>query len=239
VKIDLAVAALVLVFGVLGFQSGAISQIIDWVAIAAGYGASVLYTARLTPILAARAKVGQGAARMIVSSFLISVGSLVAAALLQVITAHRTEEEEEEQPRILDEAAGFLLGLGKGAALIYTGLSFLAVFEQPWLQAKGPLPNEVRHSASFAFARAHNLYDFLPDSAVSRLKKLAAAAGNPRAEREAGESDPLLKTLLENPDLRAALKDGKVVEALKRGDLSALKGDKRLAGVLNALAEEL
>jgi uncharacterized membrane protein required for colicin V production len=224
VKVDLALAAAVLLFGVFGWRSGAIEEVSDWIAMAVGYAASGMFLGRLGSYVAARTNVPIGAAKVAVSGALFSIASLVAAALLRYVSS-RLMDRSEHRP--LDHACGFVLGSGKGLFLAYAALSAVIVF-QPFIEkARGPLPGDFRNSAAAGFARGHNLFKLVNIPVIYRLQKLAAAEQDPMKQ------DPKLQKLLKDPQLRAALQDER--EAIQNGDWGALRADPRLAALLDVL----
>jgi uncharacterized membrane protein required for colicin V production len=227
VKVDLALAAAVLLFGVFGWRSGAIEEVSDWVAMAVGYAASGLYLGKLASLVAARTGTPIGAARIAVSGVLFSTASLVAAALLRYVSSRLITHPEQ---RPLDHACGFVLGSGKGLFLCYAALSAVIAFEPIIEKARGPLPGDFRASVSVGIVRAHNLFSLVKIPAVSRLQKQAAAQQDPQKQ------DPKLQELLKDPQLRAALQEER--EAIQNGDWGALKADPRLAPLLKLLGDD-
>ena len=226
--LDLALLALVALFGLMGLASGAIKQITRWAGLILGGLAARPLAARLTPLAAPRLSLPPVAANALLSAVLFLL-----LYMLLSWTVHRllrTAFGERENGRG-DKAFGFLLGAGKGAVLLYALLSLLIFFEKPLTAALGAPPAAAGGSAAVALARRHDLFNAVPVPALAQIQKLIEAAKNPAA-LSAFAGQPDLQGLLADPQLKAMLQNDALATALKSGDLSALKNDPRFQALL-------
>ena len=227
-SVDLSLAGLLLVFAVLGAFSGAIRQLSHWAGLALAYFAAGPIALRLTPLLAPKLGLPAIGVRVVLSSLLF--GALYAAGTLLFHGAAKKIVPGREGGRT-DRGGGFLLGGAKGAALVYVVLSVALFFEKPLAGAFGPLPEPVRESKAVSLARRHNLFETASFPALARIERLMEAARDPKKARR----EPELRRWLDDPRLKALVKDEALVKALRSGDTAALRNVPQLA----ALFEEI
>lgn len=217
-KIDLCVLAVVAVFGLLGALSGAARQIAHWVALGLAFVGSRPLAARLAPFAPdfGLPPALANAALTAVCFTAVSVlgGFLLGMALRRVIGSVSGSKS--------DRLGGLALGAAKGAAGAFAALAVVLVFEKPLAARLGPSAAPLKDSAAAGFVRTHNPLESAPPPALAKLRELVDGAGDPKAAA-ALASDPKFKALLEDPALKAALGNKALTDALKSGDLSALR----------------
>lgn len=227
--LDLGLAFVVLVIGLLGLRSGAIRQLSHWAALVCAYLLSGPLAAWATPAVAAQLGFSATLVKFGLSALFFLALSITANLAVHRVLGGSHGEREGGRP---DRFFGLLLGTGKGAAFAYALLCGLLSFEGPLTRALGQPPAAFADSTAVAFARAHNLFASVAVPAVARLEKLAAAAKDPEAARALGQ-DPQFKALLDDPALKAAVGDPALLRALQSGDLSGLKNDPRFKALLD------
>ena len=235
-NVDFAFLAVVAVFGLLGYLSGAIRQLAQWAGLAAAYFLARPLAAQLTPLLTPRLasllppkiQPPPAVVNMVLSSVLFCtlflVGGIVLTALVSKLLGGHGNGKA-------NKIGGVLLGAGKGAVILFAALTVILFLEKPLTQVFGGLPEPLAKSLSLGFTRAHNPLESAPLPALARLEKLMDAARDPN-KAEALLKDPELRKMLDDPSLTSALKDGELQKALSGGDWSALKSDPRLAELL-------
>ena len=134
-----------------------------------------------------------------------------------------------------------MLGLGKGAVILFVAISAALFFETPLTEALGKPPEAVQRSAVVAFVRKHNLFDSVSLPALAKIQKLAQAARNPESAQSLESVEPQLQELLKDPGLQSMLKDGNLEQILKSGDISAIKNNPQISALLKdpRISEEL
>ncbi|MFI5363324.1 MAG: CvpA family protein [Elusimicrobiota bacterium] len=228
-KIDLSLSAFVALFGLLGFLSGAMSQVRHWLGLILAAVLARPLGSRLTPYVAPHIGIPPACLNVALSAFLFGVVYVLVTAaagglLLKLFPGRQAGRA--------DRALGFGLGAAKGAALVFVILSLLIFFEKPLTASLGEPPPDVKESRIVALVRSHDLFDAVPIPALAQIEKLIAAAKSP-AGVQGLENQPELRKLLDDPQLKAALQSEDLSSALKMGDLSGLKNDPRLRALLN------
>ncbi len=153
---DLAIAGLLLMFGLLGLASGAIRQLTHWAALALAYVLAWPVAARLTPLLAPKLGFPPAAVKIGLSSLGFFVLYAVGAVVFHFVLAKLAGGRENGR---WDHAGGFLLGLGKGTVIVFVVLSVAIYFEKPLTQFAGEPPAAVEKSQVVAFVRRQNVFD--------------------------------------------------------------------------------
>jgi uncharacterized membrane protein required for colicin V production len=227
-KLDLLLAGVVALFGLLGLFSGAINQLRHWAGLILAALAARPLAARLTPFAAPKLGLSPIIVNVAFSSLLFCIlymlGMFAArAVLLKLFPGSQNGRGDRE--------IGFALGAAKGGAILFALLSLLIFFEKPLAKALGAPPAAVRESRIVALARRHDLFDAVDVPALAKVQKLIAATKDPSALKDL-ENEPELRRLFDDPRLKAALQDGPLSEALKSGDLSSLQNDPRLKALL-------
>jgi membrane protein required for colicin V production len=228
-NVDLLIAGLLAMFGLLGLVSGAIKQLSHWAGLGLAYVLAWPLAGRLTPLLAPRLgypPIGVKIGLSVLGFFALYVlGTIAAHFALAKIAGNR------EKGR-LDHAGGFVLGLAKGGVIVFVALSTALFFEKPLTEALGRLPDAAQKSAVVGFVRRHNLFDVVSLPAMAKIQKLAEAARNPQSAQSLESMEPQLQEMLKDPALQSMLKDQHLDEMLKSGDMSAIKNDPRLSALL-------
>jgi uncharacterized membrane protein required for colicin V production len=227
--LDLGLAVVVLVIGLLGLRSGAIRQLSHWAALICAYLLSGPLAVWATPAVATRLGFSPSLVKFGLSALFFLALSITANMAVHRVLGGSHGEREGGRP---DRFFGFILGTGKGAVFAYALLCGLLSFEGPLTRAFGRPPASFDGSNAVAFARAHNLFASIAVPAIARLEKLAAAAKDPEAARALGQ-DAQFKALLDDPALKAAVGDPALLKALETGDVSGLKNDPRFKALLD------
>ncbi|HVE12870.1 MAG TPA: CvpA family protein [Elusimicrobiota bacterium] len=225
-KVDLMVAGVLLLFGALGMLSGAIRQLSHAVGVLAAYLATGRTAAALAPLLSQRLQLPSALMHVILSSllFLLFLAAGSAAAHFALMGFFQDREDGRA-----DRAFGFLIGVGKSAAVTFALLSALLFFERPGVYGKPG--SETERSRVVAFVRAHNLFSELRLPALDGLKRVMAQARD-RGPDKALAANPELKALLEDPRVQSILRDGGLQRALRAGR-EELMNDPRVRELLN------
>ena len=226
--LDALLVALLLLLGLQGLASGAISQLAHWAGLGFAYLAARPLAARLTPLLAPALGFSPIGVRVLLSLVCFSV--LYAGGTLIVHWALKKLAGNWEKGR-LDRSAGFVLGVGKAAAVAFVLLSVALFFEKPLAGAFGKPPESVQRSFLIGLVRKHNLFEAISFPALARIERLLEAARGAHPG-DALSDDPKLRELLSDPSLQAALKDETVARALRSGDWSALLNNPEIASLL-------
>lgn len=226
--LDLGILSVVILSGLMGAMSGALKQAASLIGLVFACLAFRPLAAVLTPMLAERLGYPPAAVKvglsMVLFSVLFGVGTLASRAVLKKLAGDREKSRA-------DRAIGFALGAGKAGAIAFVLLSAVLFFEKAMAEAMGETPFKMEGSRIADLARRHNLFDSIRLPALDKLRKLAAAAKDPKAAEEL-MNDPKVKKLLEDPNLKALLQDPATAKALQSGDLSTLLKDPRLAAFL-------
>jgi membrane protein required for colicin V production len=228
-KLDLLVAGVVALFGLLGLFSGAINQLRHWAGLILAALAARPLAARLTPLAAPPLGLSPMIVNVALSAALCVVlyliGMLAArAVLLKLFPGSQNGRGDRE--------LGFALGAAKGGAIVFALLSLLVFFEKPLTKAFGAPPAAVRESRVVALVRRKDLLHAVNVPALAKVEKLAEAAKDPSKLKDL-QNDPDLRRLLDDPRLKAALQNDELAQALKSGDLSSLQNDPRLKALLD------
>src|SRR5258708_820880 len=124
---DLALALILLVFGVLGFVSGAIRQVAHWSGLACGALLSRAAAGSLTPLLAPRLGWPAAVVRVGLTGLSFVLLAAVVGMVVRAVLFKMTDGGEDGRA---NRALGFVLGAGKAAALLFAGLSLALFFEK-------------------------------------------------------------------------------------------------------------
>jgi uncharacterized membrane protein required for colicin V production len=227
-KIDLALLAVVALFGFMGWRSGAILQLSHWTGLLCGWLLSGPAAARLTPMAAPVIGFSAPTVNVVLTALLFVVIGAAASLLTHSLLSALFGKYEQGNA---DRGAGFVLGVGKGGAILFVLLSFALFFEKPLNRAFGRTPKAVADSSVVGFVRRHSLFEAVSLPAVAKLEKLMAAERDPKSSPEIAR-DPELQSLLKDPALQSALKSEGAIRALLSGDLTAIKNNPRLAVLL-------
>ncbi|MBI5548731.1 MAG: CvpA family protein [Deltaproteobacteria bacterium] len=226
-KIDLAVLALVLLFGGLGLFTGALRQVAHVAGLVAGW-----YAARPLALLA-----GPGIARELGYPLLLTtigcsfVGFFLVYLLTYLLLRFALSRILPEGERSgLNRLGGFALGVAKGAVIAFVLLCGLAVLDKHIAARWDRWRTETTASIALSIARHHNLFASLP--AVASLERLIQAGRDPKAAAAMSE-DPELKSLARDPRMRTLLDDAGIRQALQEGDYAKLLSSARVLEVLN------
>lgn len=218
-NLDHVILAALASFAAIGFYTGAIQQVSQWIGIIAAYFGAKPVAALAAPVLAksmgwppALTAVGVSVAAMPV---ILIVATLAARGLLNALIPG----PQRNRP---DRIAGIFLGAGKAAVIAWVALAAVLAFEKPLTRALPGAKDALHASSAVAFTRRHSLFDTGALSVLEKLGALAAKRDNPALARD----------LLENPALRSLLNDPALKRALAGGDASALRDNPRLKELL-------
>ena len=164
-SLDLGILAVLALFAWNGSMAGLIEQATHWSALAFGYFAAWPAATRLAPSVAPKLRVSPfGVEVSMAAVFYLAfyaVGALVLQRILRMLVG-------QAEGKAWNRWGGALLGLGKGAVVVYAALSLVLFFEAPLTKALGPLP--ARASKAVALARAHNLFSLGSSTAETVLR---------------------------------------------------------------------
>ena len=227
--LDLCLAAVVLVFGLFGLASGLLKQLSQWIGLVLGAAASWPLAGLLAPALAARLGLPPAGVKvgLCVPVFLLLflAGSLLCHAVLKRAAG-------DSVGAFRNRFWGFMLGAGKAAAAVFLALSVAAFYERPLLRALGRKQAPAQDSAAARFVRAHRLFGESRElPSLAQVEKLLAAARR-SGDAQGQELQAELRRLLDDPGFDPGVKNDKLGQALRSGDLSSLKDDPRFAALL-------
>lgn len=233
---DFIFLGFILILGLFGYLSGAVRQLTHWAALVLAYFCCRPLAARLTPsvtprlapLMPAKLTLSPALVNMSLSSSFFSLILIVGSVLLSALASKILGKREDSR---INRTGGFVLGAGKGAAIVFAAVAVLLFLEKPLTEAFGAFPRPVAKSVAVGFVRAHNPLESAPIPMLDKIEKLMAALKDPQ-RAEALLNDPELRKLLRDPALTPALKDKNLEAALRSGDWSALKDDPRIAKLL-------
>jgi uncharacterized membrane protein required for colicin V production len=176
--LDLAVLALIGLFAVGGYSSGAVRQISHAIGLIAAYLFSKPAAILLGPVLAARMNWPEAQAVGGLSLALMPV-IFIGAALISRLLLNILEPGDERGP--LDQGLGVLVGGAKGGAILFVLLCLTVSGESMLKQLNVDINSTTAGSFSMAFARGHNLFAQNDPLALVALKKLTEARNDPKA----------------------------------------------------------
>ena len=226
--LDLAVIALIGLFAVAGYSSGAVRQISHAIGMIAAYLFSKPAAALLGPALAARLNWPEAQAVSGLSLVLMPV-IFIGAALTSRLLLNILEPGDERGP--LDQGLGVLVGAAKGGAILFVLLCLTAAGESIFERLNVDIDSATAGSLSMAWARDHNLFARHDPHALDALKKLSQARSDPKA-RKILLRNQNVKALLSNSSLKAALEDPRLQEALRSGQADLLLKDPSIQKIL-------
>lgn len=244
--VDLAVVLLVTIGLLWGLWRGFIQQVatlVGWAAasLAVWFGASPLARAA-EPFIG-----GVWVARWVLAALVVGIVVRIAAEMGFSMLARGTLDRllsrrawdggrESGRPRrvVWDRLFGSVLGGAKAAALIWVVLSCAAILVAG-LREFGVTPT-VRNARAYEFAQRHNAVLLLFSPRVEKLFVALRDVPRQRAEEKDGaagsEARPALERLAKDPNVAKVLRDSKLVESAKKGDLSALADSDALRAFL-------
>ena len=228
-KLDLLLACVVALFGLLGLFSGAINQLRHWAGLILAALAARPLAASLTPFAAPKLGLSPLIVNVALSTLLFCILYMLGMATARAVLLKLFPGSQNGRG---DREIGFVLGAAKGGALSYILLSLLIFFEKPLTKAFGAPPAALGESRIVGLARRHDLFHAVPLPALAKVEKLMEAAKDPSRLKDL-QNEPELRRLLDDPQLKAALQNDALSQALKSGDLSSLRNDPRLKALLN------
>jgi membrane protein required for colicin V production len=224
--LDPAVVAILAAVAIGGAMSGALRQVAQLLAVAAGWLAArhlgppvAEGFARVVPALVARPA----------ASAVLFLGGWAAAGLLANLVL-RARGLSGLVHGAADRGLGAILGGAKGALVVWVLLS-AAALAGPF--SLGPLRFDARASDFAGFARAHNLLARFDREKASTLERLLRIARDPAAA--AGLRDPDAKRLLADPRVRRLAErtpDGLPPGGPATGETERLLADPEIAELL-------
>lgn len=219
--LDLAVLALIGLFAVAGYSSGAVRQISHAIGLVVAYLFSKPAAALLGPAWAARMNWPEAQAVSGLSLVLMPV-IFIGATLTSRLLLNILEPGDERGP--LDQGLGVLVGAAKGGAILFVLLCLTVSGESMLERLNVDVDSATAGSFSIGFARGHNLFAQNDPLALGALKKLAQARSDPKA-RKILLRDHNVKALLANSRLKAALEDPHLLKALRSGEAAVILKD--------------
>lgn len=229
-SLDLVVLALLGFFALSGYHSGALRQVSHAAGLICGWFASGPAAGFLTPLLAPRLGLPAAAVRVVLTGLLFGVLGGLGATLVHALLAKLMGRRAGGR---VDDALGLVLGLGKGAALVFVALSILLFFEKPLIRLYGPPPPSIATSETVALVRRHGLFQTVSLPVVVKLERLLVALRDPDSARALLAQNPRLHALLDDPRLRAVLKNESNARTLLSGDAAALRNNPQLSALLH------
>jgi uncharacterized membrane protein required for colicin V production len=223
--IDLLLAALVILFGVFGFLTGAISQITHWVGLICAYVGSHRLAALASPHINAKslgmtpayAQIALGA--LFFGLIYVAIAWILNSLLTKLLTGKRTSW--------IDKALGFGLGAGKAAVILFALLSGIFLFEKK-IASVAALPEALDESRAIRYVRKNNLF---ARASLPQLKDLDRYISASDAEGlKAALTDPKLKELLRSEKLKKLAEDP--------SSLASVFGDPKMAENFKKLVEQ-
>ncbi len=240
--VDLIALGAILLFAVLGAMTGALSQVVHLLGIAAAWAAARFLGFAVGPKVAVALKIPA------ILGVAISALALGAVAFILVHVFGRwllRRLHGAEGPGPADRAGGVLLGAVKSGAIVWCILSILVFFDKPIAGLGWKM--DFSGSEVAALVRQNNLlaHTGLPLPELERaLRRVRAGpaqgpgqdpgvAGNARAAK-ALSRDPRMRKLARDPRIQRALKEGDYVTVLRRPEVLQLLADpKARAQLLN------
>ncbi len=216
--IDLLILSLVLVFAAVGAFQGAVRQLAQLAAIAAGYFCSRPLGRAFGPSLAQSTHVpilfGELAATILVFIAVTVAVRLLLTGVIRSLTRWRN-------PGRLDRGLGFLLGGLKIILIAYVVTSALSFVEDNVSWGGRRLGLSPADSVAFAVVRRYNLFELFQYRPVQDLVRIAQSLNDPvKAARL--RQDAAFKALAEDPLFGRTLANDSTQRALEAGDTRAL-----------------
>ena len=222
--LDLVVLAVLAVAALLGAASGALRQAVSLVAAVAGWLAARHLSAPVGHGL--EAHLPRAVARPAAGALLFLGGYALASLVGHLALRAGGLARAVRGPA--DRGAGALLGGAKGGLAVWVLLSALALVGRP----VGPF--DPAQSDCAALAAAHNLLARIDPAGVRTLRRIVAAARDPRtAERVA--RDPDARRLLQDPRVRALDPRGWDAEAPAPPELARALEDPEISALVRRL----
>ena len=224
--IDALIILWLLAFGYVGLRMGVLRQLAHWVGLLLGRSVAKPMAILATFTVARDAGMPSIGGRVAISAIcfygLYMIGTIIARFLLK-----RVAKDRKKGP--INHYAGFTMGLGQGAIVIWVFLSAGLFFERAlvanFFRAE---PKMLQRSMFLGLVRQHNAFGSEPLQALAKLDDVMDAVREPGAATE----DPALRELLSDPELRATLQDDKLARAIKAGKWKTLQDDPRVATLL-------
>jgi membrane protein required for colicin V production len=216
--LDLVIAALAVLVGIVGARRGASQQLAGWVALvlavlAARPGAS-LFEAPFTRWLHTTPGIAAVAAGFTTFVVVLVAARLVLRALFRgVLTLGNPELQAP------DRVLGFVLGAAKVLAIAWVALSALAFVEER-VSFRLPVLSADR-SLAFAVAKRWNLFGLADFGPAKSLMKLEQALKSPEAMSKLS-SDPAMAALFKDPHWKTLTQDPAVKRAVEQHDVASL-----------------
>ncbi len=199
-NLDLAILGAVVLLALVGAASGALRQLTFLGAALLGY----LAARALAPTVAAGFGRGVPAhLSRVAAAVLLFFGVLFAASFAAHLLLRRTGVGRFWGPP--DRAVGALLGAAKAglaAWVVLSALAFTGPVGPSWLRL------DPRGSDFAALAREHNLFETWRSPTAALLRRLLAAARDPRGSARL-RSDAELRSLLEDPRVQSLLAEAR------------------------------
>ncbi len=225
--VDGLIAAAVVLFGLSGARAGALRQASHWAGILGGALGAGPAAARLTPLVAHQVKLPAAALRVGLDSvFFCVIGGVTAYCVDGVLRKLVAQDGR------VDKHGGFLLGAGKGAALLAAALSVGLFFEGPLTRRVPAAAPQLRDSIAVGLVRRAGILNRVSLGTAARFESLSRAARDPGALQASLAREPALAALLADPAVKSALQNDRFLRALEKGDLSEIQNDPRLAALL-------
>jgi membrane protein required for colicin V production len=218
--LDLLIAVVAVLVGLLGARRGAASQLAGWAALILAVLAAKPGAALFGPTFAVWLHAAPGtasvAAGLAVFVVVLVVARLALNALFRgVLTLGNPER------RGLDRFLGFFLGAAKVLAVAWVALSALAFVEERFSvsgQAFGLAPER---SLAFGLARRWNFFALADFGPAQSLMKLEQALRKPGGAAKLA-SDPAVAALLRDARFKAVAEDAQVRRAVEEHDVASL-----------------
>jgi membrane protein required for colicin V production len=228
---DLAVAAAVLLFAVLGAFSGFSRQVAQTVAALAAFFAAGpagrFFALPFAQKLSASLTVGVVLATIV--SFIV-VYLLVRAVLTLVIRRLLAGKNPEDRSK--DRVLGAALGGLKAAALVWVGVSAATFLENNLVISGKKFGFTPKDSAVVRLTRQYNVIELQQFSGAKDLAKALKFVNDPKNGPKL-KGDPDYAALLRDPRFKALLSQKALQQALETGDVRALVANDKVIELIH------
>jgi len=238
VKIDLVLAGVLLLFGLLGAMSGAIRQLAHLGGLVVAWLFARPLALLIAPFVVAQLKWPPLFTTIGCAFLLFFVLYALTVFALRFVLGKLFPDGEKGS---LNRLGGLVLGAAKAGVISFVVLSLVTLVEKHVASLWKEYRSETQNSVAVGLVRAHNPFLNLPQfkalRELAQSKSISGVAASP--DLKALSSDPRLKALLEDSSIRKALessdygallRSGKVLEALNDPALSEKLAKLNVAG---------
>jgi membrane protein required for colicin V production len=203
-----------------GAFEGALRQIAQLVALAAGYVCARPLGGALGPSLAESLHLPM-LLGILAATILVFVAVMVGVRFLLRRVVWLVEQSRRPEPRRIDRVLGFVFGALKVALIAYVMLSALSFVEDNLSRSGRSLGLSPAKSICFALARKYNLFELVHYRPVQDFVSIARSLNDPSKAARL-RKDPAFRALAKDPRFERSLEDDSMRRALETGDTRGL-----------------